>query len=481
MGSGGVLCTLVSRSSIDFPRPYLDTHGSYLSPHFRHRCPHCQAFAPHYEKVAQFFSLNKKQPDITIARIDCPDNQKICEEFTVKSYPTLKIGLAADFASKRYDNLVQLEAKHTFKGLITALEDQLSVQFDTHLVDTVTKAEDQQPASGDAIDKDTGTGEQQQQADKGGTTRPVHRHILKPRGNAPIVKTSNTVDLIDIQGSTIMSWQYMASSHVLLQGLEARQALLDWVGLLAIAHPTPQCRQGAADVRDELDELWPLEVDGPTGDLKEMAICPGLTFRDGDWGACKGSIPEMRGYTCGLWQLLHSLSVNLPESEGNIGAVWLAAVKGFIQHYFVCSECAQHFVEYATSEEAIEVISKKDAVMWLWKTHNVVNQRLAGEEERENKKRKDVRHPKVQWPTVEVCPQCVDVDGGGWDEEAVYSFMLEAYSLKEAVKSGGGRTTQSGWLDAVFIVVVVGGLAYAALSDSGQYKWRGRALKKNLL
>jgi len=393
----------------------------------------------------------------------------------------LKIGLAADFASQRHDSLIKLEAKHTFKGVIAALEDQLRVQFDTDLVDTVANAEDQPSPSGQS-----NTEMQQHLAEKEGSTKPVHRHILKPRATEPIVKSSSAteVDLSDVQGSTIMSWQYLSSSHVLLQGLEARQALLDWVGLLSIAHPTPQCKQGASNVRDELNELWPPEADGPTGDLNEVDICPGLTFRDGDWGACKGSTPEMRGYTCGLWQLLHSLSVNLPESEGNIGAVWLAAVRGFIQHYFVCSECAQHFVDYATSEEAIEVTSKKDAVMWVWKTHNIVNKRLAGEEEGENKKREDARHLKVQWPTVEVCPHCVV--GGDWDEEAVYSFMLETYSLKEAVKSGGGnsrgRTARSGWLDAVFIVVVVGGLVYAALSDSGQYKWRGRALmKKNLL
>lgn len=91
-----------------------------------------------------------------------------------------------------------------------------------------------------------------------------------------------------------------------------------------------------------------------------------------EWSSCRGSTPEGRGYTCGLWQLFHTLATRLPDSE-NAGAVWLAGVKGFVSAFFQCAECAKHFVRHAEGEEAVAVATKRDAVLWLWRTHNIVS------------------------------------------------------------------------------------------------------------
>lgn len=187
-----------------------------------------------------------------------------------------------------------------------------------------------------------------------------------------------------------------------------------------------------------------------------------------EWQSCRGTRPDSRGYTCGLWQLFHTLASRLPETE-NAGAVWLAAVKGFVKSYFQCTvggpgreqggagagpcagcsdglhvwpvqlgspagpepataadiklaavmpkplslaclhhrrmcqltchacrlagspllasvlnasrlpptlplvqECAKHFVRHAAGEQAAAVASKQDAVLWMWRTHNIV-------------------------------------------------------------------------------------------------------------
>jgi len=83
-------------------------------------------------------------------------------------------------------------------------------------------------------------------------------------------------------------------------------------------------------------------------------------------------VADRRGYTCGLWQLLHTLASRLPDTD-NSGAVWLAAVKGFVSSYFQCTECAKHFVRHAGGEEAVAVARKRDAVLWMWRTHNIVS------------------------------------------------------------------------------------------------------------
>ena len=49
------------------------------------------------------------------------------------------------------------------------------------------------------------------------------------------------VDLHDVEGATITSWRFLASSPLLLKGAEARQALKDWVELLADNHPVERC------------------------------------------------------------------------------------------------------------------------------------------------------------------------------------------------------------------------------------------------
>lgn len=52
---------------------------------------------------------------------------------------------------------------------------------------------------------------------------------------APLAQAK--VDLNDVEGATIASWQYLAASPQLLKGPEARQALKDWVDQLADGHP----------------------------------------------------------------------------------------------------------------------------------------------------------------------------------------------------------------------------------------------------
>ena len=45
-----------------------------------------------------------------------------------------------------------------------------------------------------------------------------------------------------------------------------------------------------------------------------------------EYGGCKGSREGTRGYTCGLWLLLHSLAAHVkPEASG--GAFFMASLR----------------------------------------------------------------------------------------------------------------------------------------------------------
>lgn len=56
----------------------------------------------------------------------------------------------------------------------------------------------------------------------------------------------------------------------------------------------------------------------------------------------------------------------------------LQVIRRYVRVFFGCKECAEHFEEMA--EESMDSVRTADqAVLWLWRKHNVVNSRLAGE------------------------------------------------------------------------------------------------------
>ncbi|XP_064146758.1 sulfhydryl oxidase 2 [Loxodonta africana] len=149
------------------------------------------------------------------------------------------------------------------------------------------------------------------------------------------------------------------------------------------------------------------------------------------WVGCQGSRPELRGYPCGLWKLFHTLTVQAgarPEAlagtgfEGAPQAV-LQTLRRYVSTFFGCRECGKHFEEMA--QESLDAVRTPDqAVLWLWRKHNVVNSRLAGHPS------EDPRFPKAPWPTPDLCPACHEEVKGldSWDEGQVLSFLKQHYS-----------------------------------------------------
>ncbi|KAM3910973.1 sulfhydryl oxidase 2 [Leptodactylus fuscus] len=153
-----------------------------------------------------------------------------------------------------------------------------------------------------------------------------------------------------------------------------------------------------------------------------------------EWVGCQGSRTQLRGYPCSLWKLFHSLSVQAAqqpdalantEFEGDALAV-LKTLRRYIRDFFGCRECAQHFE--AMAKESVDSVKTADeAVLWLWRKHNVVNKRLAGAPS------EDPKSPKVEWPTPVLCPACHEEINGlhNWNEKEVLTFLKRHYGAKE--------------------------------------------------
>ena len=128
------------------------------------------------------------------------------------------------------------------------------------------------------------------------------------------------------------------------------------------------------------------------------------------WSSCSGSKPQYRGYPCGLWSLMHTvtiLSLSLHSSTEYRPAGLLISSResiysmvGFVKNFFSCEECRKHFTKLVEDLRVRPINFDGDAILWLWEAHNIVNKRL------KDYASSDPAHPKVLFPPYQLCPDC---------------------------------------------------------------------------
>lgn len=85
------------------------------------------------------------------------------------------------------------------------------------------------------------------------------------------------------------------------------------------------------------------------------------------------SSSQARGYPCGLWMLLHAL---VAHSTDETAASALRTIRDYVDRFFSCHGCRQHFIAMFDSRPPDAVRTVDDAALWLWRAHNAVNLRL---------------------------------------------------------------------------------------------------------
>lgn len=106
---------------------------------------------------------------------------------------------------------------------------------------------------------------------------------------------------------------------------ERRAALLLLLQMWATGHPLDNCRAGSRALLQQLPKLWPEDAEkDPWGEGSGMhaptdvctangqsaaAAAAGTGHAPVEYVACKGSKPDSRGFTCGLWLLFHTTAV----------------------------------------------------------------------------------------------------------------------------------------------------------------------------
>ncbi|KAJ2779156.1 protein disulfide-isomerase precursor [Coemansia interrupta] len=93
-------------------------------------CGHCKALAPEYEKAA----TSLKEENISLAKVDCTENQALCEEMQIPGFPTLKIVKGGDFDAYNGTRKEAGIVSYMRKQLLPALSELSSDNFNKFTV-----------------------------------------------------------------------------------------------------------------------------------------------------------------------------------------------------------------------------------------------------------------------------------------------------------------------------------------------------------
>lgn len=158
--------------------------------------------------------------------------------------------------------------------------------------------------------------------------------------------------------------------------------------------------------------------------------------------------------TCAVWQLFHSISALIAIHYAPITvSEALPKFRFMVDNFLDCEVCRKHFVDSydACLFGRCDVLTSTDPdlqakalVMWIWRTHNAVNQRVISESPPKHGAAIDRR-----WPAYHECTGCWQVDvvngkpadlqtysGQGnndqpvyavFDEEKVFGYILKSY------------------------------------------------------
>lgn len=222
---------------------------------------------------------------------------------------------------------------------------------------------------------------------------------------------------------------------------ETQDIFTDFIDMVqATMPPAFKLRRLATEIFNNIDDIAQSEE-------SLIALVDQYPPKKKTWSlSCTRGIPSM-GYTCGLWELFHIMTIGLVEYNAMLGAEddypyyrpadGGAVIRDFVEHFFDCEVCRTHFLASydACAYEGCkrltsyvgEVIEWIELPMWLFEFHNGVNVRLMKERaEREGWTPTLQDEINVHWPSRKDCPSCWR-DDGRWEAGNVYLFLRLTY------------------------------------------------------
>ncbi|KAF2629996.1 protein disulfide isomerase [Macroventuria anomochaeta] len=107
-------------------KEFVQENDLVLAEFFAPWCGHCKALAPEYETAA----TTLKEKDIKLVKVDCTEEQDLCQEYGVEGYPTLKVFRGLDNISpyggqRKADSLISYMTKQALPAVSEVTKDTL--------------------------------------------------------------------------------------------------------------------------------------------------------------------------------------------------------------------------------------------------------------------------------------------------------------------------------------------------------------------
>lgn len=167
-----------------------------------------------------------------------------------------------------------------------------------------------------------------------------------------------------------------------------------------------------------------------------------LRFSRENWVSCYESDLHNKGYTCSLWLLFHTMTVGEYVKAAPVRTrptMVLTTMRDYITKFLGCTVCASNFEKETESLED-SLSSRNSSVLWLWRTHNFVTQRLNNEKPDGKRALADIIFPNHQ-----SCSDCLetaltDIGRDGktfedieWKQVNVLKHLIEIYRPDKVV------------------------------------------------
>ena len=284
---------------------------------------------------------------------------------------------------------------------------------------------------------------------------------------------------------------------------EKKEALQGWLNLLSIGLPP---EWGLHMLIDALSNQMQFIS---TSDANLMSVINKFPLSRSKWSKKCRKNDGSGGFSCGMWKLLHIVTVGVAEHRGGLNLVESGmmnsdteifspdkageAIREYMNSFFGCRECREHFVNkyddcsfrrcerLTANDKSASADDWKQLALWMWEVHNDVSVRVSGKRfDRLNKQlsvshlqgaqqlkiiRNEEDEIRVIWPSLESCIVCF-LDDGRWNEDSVFEFLERTYwdapnakfdrllthrSLEGEDASGGGFI----WIMMIIAVTIV--------------------------
>eukprot|EP00571_Detonula_confervacea_P010571 CAMPEP_0172305988 /NCGR_PEP_ID=MMETSP1058-20130122/7169_1 /TAXON_ID=83371 /ORGANISM="Detonula confervacea, Strain CCMP 353" /LENGTH=462 /DNA_ID=CAMNT_0013017755 /DNA_START=241 /DNA_END=1626 /DNA_ORIENTATION=+ len=372
-------------------------------------CPHCQHYAPRYKKLAT--EVMQVQPSIKFYAVSCVAHHDICKAHKINSYPVIKFFKEGSYESTKGG--VNNGASSVLKEL---------------------------GFEGGAAAVAVGGGETDKlrKADKS----PNHTDSNNDKEIARVVPFRDH-DVHDAWWDASVSFEFALKNGIYMENgslpQEKQEALREWLELLSKSLPSQMGR--THDIINAILKNFSRAVQGQS-ELDNLVRDSVPSEPSWAWRTCTYGDNKM-GYTCGLWELFHIMSVGVVEYNQHNPPIATRhaseTLRNYIDHFFQCDVCRINFLSmYDTcafdgchrlsTNPSLSEQEWRELPLWLWETHNDVNVRLLGERLDQNKETKPNQWESQQarWPPLFACPNCWREDRS-WEEEKVFKHLHNMY------------------------------------------------------